>query len=194
MVYMPLACLTFSLVPIGVPASAAKAARAVTNGVGVKTPRPRSCPQGLPINSGPGPCERARANLSARASNAGPLPCAAPPIAGRTAGPLISHERAFMSARPKTPKPQTKIDTLPAGPGLPDTAELQAVALSALKAVAEDTDAPAAAKAAAARTLLEYTGGIGRHAEPPPSVSRTKPLSEMSLAELDAAIAAQDTV
>jgi hypothetical protein len=49
-----------------------------------------------------------------------------------------------------------------------------------------------AARAAAARTLLEYVGAIGRHAPEPPARAAVKPASEMSLSELDAAIAALD--
>jgi hypothetical protein len=40
------------------------------------------------------------------------------------------------------------------------------VALAALEAVAGDGAAPSAARAQAARTLLEYRGAIGRHAKP----------------------------
>lgn len=71
-----------------------------------------------------------------------------------------------------------------------DAEKLRLDALGALQAVATAADAPPAARAAAARTLLEFCGSIGRHAEPP--VSTAKPASEMTLAELDAAIAALD--
>lgn len=73
-----------------------------------------------------------------------------------------------------------------------DPLRLQACALSALQTVAGAADAPMAARAAAARTLLEYVGAIGRHAPEPPARAAVKPASEMSLSELDAAIAALD--
>jgi hypothetical protein len=69
---------------------------------------------------------------------------------------------------------------------------LQVAALGALQSVALDGDAPAAARAQAARTLLEFVGAIGRHAPEPAAKTATKPAAEMSLAELDAAIAALD--
>lgn len=106
--------------------------------------------------------------------------------------------------RKRARKPQERPDTGPArvvAPDTPDTAqgprqgvldplELQRVALGALAEVAQDANSPSAAKAAAARTLLEYCGAIGRHAPEPPTKAQAKPLSEMTLAELDAAIAA----
>lgn len=91
-------------------------------------------------------------------------------------------------AAPHKPGPTTAVPA--PSPAVLDATELQRVALLALRDVALATDAPSAAKAAAARTLLEYTGGIGRHAEPPATVTRAKPLAEMTLEELDAAIAA----
>lgn len=73
-----------------------------------------------------------------------------------------------------------------------DPLSLQRAALAALQEVAGAADAPMAARAAAARTLLEYVGAIGRHAPEPPARAAVKPASEMSLSELDAAIAALD--
>ena len=60
---------------------------------------------------------------------------------------------------------------------------LEEIALSALKAVAGDPSAPAAARASAARTLLEAAGMIGRHA-PEPSQSQAKATNELTKAEL----------
>jgi hypothetical protein len=60
--------------------------------------------------------------------------------------------------------------------------ELEAIALAALRDVASDKRAPAAARAAASRTLLEHAGAIGRLQT---LGDRTKkPLSEMSAGEL----------
>ena len=60
--------------------------------------------------------------------------------------------------------------------------ELRQIALHALVEVADDGDAPAAARAAAARTILESLGDIGRLQE----VARAseKPLTEMSAKEV----------
>jgi hypothetical protein len=63
-----------------------------------------------------------------------------------------------------------------------DSADLEAVAIAALRAVASDRNAPAAARAAAARTLLETCGRIGRLQETAPTDAR--PLDEMSASEL----------
>jgi len=79
--------------------------------------------------------------------------------------------------------------------GEPDNAETAQIGgvsdiietcVSALADIARDGTAPAAARAQAARTLLEYSGAIGRNADGP---KRDKNAGEMSLAELDAAIA-----
>lgn len=55
-----------------------------------------------------------------------------------------------------------------AGPA-DDAADLsdEALARQALRAVIQDPTAPAAARAQAARTLLELAGQLGRHADPP---------------------------
>ena len=66
---------------------------------------------------------------------------------------------------------------------LPSKEELRTIALSALVDVARDKVAPSAARAAAARTMLESIGDIGRLQE----VARQseKPFAEMSRRELD---------
>lgn len=64
--------------------------------------------------------------------------------------------------------------------------DLKAIAVATLKAVCDAGDAPAAARAAAARTLLELIGAIGR-LQVPESGSET-PVSELSPTELDAEI------
>ncbi|MBN9348262.1 MAG: hypothetical protein J0I48_19040 [Devosia sp.] len=61
-------------------------------------------------------------------------------------------------------------------------------AKQALRDVMTDAQAPAAARAAAARTMLELGGALGRHAAPP--VDTSKPTSEMSRASLLAELAA----
>jgi len=68
-------------------------------------------------------------------------------------------------------------------PAIPDKQALREVAIKALVSVAEDPDAAPAARAAAARTLLESLGDIGRLQE----VARRaeKPLTELSAAEID---------
>ena len=67
---------------------------------------------------------------------------------------------------------------------------IRRVAEAALLAVAGDPDAPAAARAQAARTLLELAGALG-----PGRVADTaaRPVSEMTLAEIDAEISALET-
>jgi hypothetical protein len=61
---------------------------------------------------------------------------------------------------------------------------LEMLALEALRSVCLSTDAPAAAKAAAARTLLEACGKIGRNQEII-SDEKSKDLSTLSVQELD---------
>ena len=72
-------------------------------------------------------------------------------------------------------------------PEIPPEDEIRATATLALLRVAQDRMAPPAAIAAAARTLLESLGDIGRLQE----VSRKseKNLSELTKQELDAEIA-----
>ena len=72
-------------------------------------------------------------------------------------------------------------------PVIPPKEALREVAIKALVSVAEDPDAAPAARAAAARTLLETIGDLGRLQE----VARRaeKPLTELSAAELDAELA-----
>ena len=79
-------------------------------------------------------------------------------------------------AKPKTPQK-----------ALPTKDELRRIATLALSEVAADRGAAPAARAAAARTLLESLGDIGRLQEL--ARSSEKPLSEMTLSELDEAIA-----
>lgn len=65
--------------------------------------------------------------------------------------------------------------------------DMRAVALCALVRVAGDANAPAAAQAQAARSLLEVVGMLGPRAV---AVSDTKPVSEMTAAEIDAELQA----
>lgn len=74
-----------------------------------------------------------------------------------------------------------------AGAGLAQDSQDTELALSALRDVARDSEAPAAARAAAARTLLEVRGLLGRHAAPPDNGSA--PLSSLSAADLRAELA-----
>ena len=60
---------------------------------------------------------------------------------------------------------------------------LRAIAIETLQSVCGDVQAPAAARAAAARTLLELIGAIGRLQEP--ERTRETPVSELSASELD---------
>lgn len=70
---------------------------------------------------------------------------------------------------------------------VPPRDEIRRIATLALLAVSSDRNAPAAARAGAARTLLESLGDIGRLQE----IARAseRPLSELTLSELDAEIA-----
>jgi hypothetical protein len=61
------------------------------------------------------------------------------------------------------------------------------LALDTLRTVSEDSEAPAAARAQAARTMLEIKGLIGRHAAAP--ADTTASLSTMSRADLEAELA-----
>ena len=58
----------------------------------------------------------------------------------------------------------------------------ETLAKAALRSVMLDKAAPAAAKAQAARTMLELLGSLGRHAKPPVDESRS--LAEMTPDEL----------
>lgn len=62
------------------------------------------------------------------------------------------------------------------------------LAKQALRDVLSDGAAPAAARAAAARTMLELNGALGRNAAP--LVDPSKPTVEMSRADLEAELAA----
>jgi hypothetical protein len=64
--------------------------------------------------------------------------------------------------------------------------ELKVIALETLQAVAGDAGAPAAARAAAARTLLEMLGYIGRLQDK--NSQNDKDLQELSRGELDSEI------
>lgn len=70
---------------------------------------------------------------------------------------------------------------------IPPKDELRRIATLALTEVAADRGAAPAARAAAARTLLESIGDIGRLQEL--SRQSEKPLGQLSVAELDAEIA-----
>jgi hypothetical protein len=65
---------------------------------------------------------------------------------------------------------------------------VQDIVLSTLRAVCADANAPAAAKAQAARTLAEIAGLVGRHAAPPDQGER-RPSGTMSRAEIQAELA-----
>ena len=65
---------------------------------------------------------------------------------------------------------------------------LREIALDALKEVAEDKNAPAAARAQASRTILEMLGELGRGADARGDVAE-RDLSTLSAAEIDAEIA-----
>ena len=67
---------------------------------------------------------------------------------------------------------------------LSDDADL---AKETLRQVCRDPDAPAAARAQAARTLAEMSGAIGRNARPAPEAG--KPVNELTRAELEAELA-----
>ena len=69
----------------------------------------------------------------------------------------------------------------------PTKDELRDIAMLALVSVAANAKAPAAARAAAARTLLESLGDIGRLQEV--AKRSEKPLNEMTAAEVDSEIA-----
>jgi|SRR6185295_16180673 len=66
--------------------------------------------------------------------------------------------------------------------------DLKSVAIATLRSVASDISAPAAARAAAARTLLELLGEIGR-LQVEKRAGSESPLGEMSAAELEHEIA-----
>lgn len=70
---------------------------------------------------------------------------------------------------------------------LPTKSDIRETALAALMRVAKDKAAPPAATAAAARTLLESIGDIGRLQELARQSER--PLAELSAQELDDEIA-----
>ncbi len=66
--------------------------------------------------------------------------------------------------------------------------EDETLARQALRSVLNDPTAPAAARAQAARTLLELAGKLGRNSEPPRRADG--PLSIMSRADLEDELAA----
>lgn len=67
-----------------------------------------------------------------------------------------------------------------------ETTDNENIAMEALRDVARDRKAPAAARAAAARTLLEASGRIGRLQVSAPTDNR--PLNEMSASEIESEI------
>jgi hypothetical protein len=71
-------------------------------------------------------------------------------------------------------------------PATPD--EIKDIAMNALLSVAEDTQAPAAARAAASRTMLEVIGAIGRNQDLA-KLDERRSLAEMSPAEINDEIA-----
>ena len=64
--------------------------------------------------------------------------------------------------------------------------ELASTAVQTLKEVMEDTDAPASARIAAARTSLELAGDIGKHSQSQRNYEQN--LAEMTPEELSAII------
>lgn len=66
--------------------------------------------------------------------------------------------------------------------------DLKALSIEVLCGVARDETAPAAARAAAARTILELLGEIGR-LQVEKRAGSESPLGEMSVADLDREIA-----
>jgi hypothetical protein len=68
-----------------------------------------------------------------------------------------------------------------------DKQETIELAKTTLNEICLSQDAPANAKATAARTLLELVGALGRHSDP--ASMNTIPASEMSLEQLEARIA-----
>ena len=86
---------------------------------------------------------------------------------------------------------KTKQDAPEAVPDKPaeavSVADMRSVALRALVRVAGDENAPAAAQAQAARSLLEVVGMLGPRAVPDRD---TRPVSEMTAAEIDAELRA----
>lgn len=73
--------------------------------------------------------------------------------------------------------------------GIVDQSDLD-LARKALREVMRDAGAPAAARAAAARTMLELNGALGRNAAAPIDTSR--PTSELSRDDLLAELAGLD--
>lgn len=76
-------------------------------------------------------------------------------------------------------------DTSPTVPGR-DEDDSDTLALQTLKSVCKDKEAPAAARAQAARTLLELSGAL-RDAS---RTTQSRPIGEWSLAEIDARLSA----
>lgn len=76
---------------------------------------------------------------------------------------------------------------LPDGQNSADAQDVDLVR-ETLRAICRDPSAPAAARAQAARTLAELANALGRHAPPPPPPV-TKPLAQMTRAELEAELA-----
>lgn len=66
---------------------------------------------------------------------------------------------------------------------------MSALLLTSMQELAGDPSAPAHARTAAARTLLEVRGLLGRHARAP-DVTTSQPLAVLSRAQLEAELAA----
>lgn len=99
-----------------------------------------------------------------------------------------------LKRRPRPPKRKTTKTPLRPEPievdeptnlpmlGIPSAEVMRAIAIRALISVAESAKSSSAARAAAARTLLESLGDIGRLQEL--GKAAIKPLSEMNAAEI----------
>ena len=87
-----------------------------------------------------------------------------------------------------TRKPGRTTRSRTAGP-VDKTAETRDFITETLRGIMADATAPAAARAQAARTLAEMVGALGRHSAPPGDAD-TKPVAELSRAELEAGFGA----
>lgn len=101
---------------------------------------------------------------------------------GRTCQPV--------SGSPEDTKPASGLPSVSTGHAIVSEAKQpmadpRTVAMDALLAVAGDAASPAAARAQAARTLLELVGAIGPGRVSP---AASRPVSEMTLADIDAEI------
>lgn len=101
----------------------------------------------------------------------------------RTAARTRTQTRTAIA--PTDPRIDRNIITEPANSGEPQDVDL---IKETLRGIMRDNDAPAAARAQAARTLAELAGVLGRHAKPPAPAG--KPIAEMSRAEIEAELTA----